>query len=121
MAGRRANNILDLEMYSFVFSVLVHKLRAYSSSSLGQGGGKGAGQSVGPDRGYAGQWKWFVSFLVCVVLLPPDLIHELSCKPGQDASFAHLRPDGGYHGVCMLSAVSAQVQVHHSTLHFSPL
>ena len=39
--------------------------------------------------------KWFVSFLVCVVLLPPDLIHELSCKPGHDASFDHLRPDGG--------------------------
>jgi hypothetical protein len=30
--------------------------------------------------------KWFVSFLVCVVSFTPDLIHELSCKPGQDAS-----------------------------------
>ena len=26
-----------------------------------------------------------------------------------------------YHSVCMLSAVSAQVQVHHSTVLFSPL
>ena len=30
--------------------------------------------------------KWFVSFPVCVVSFTPDLIHELSCKPGQDAS-----------------------------------
>ena len=54
-----------------VFSVLLHKLRAYSSS-LGQGGGKGKDPAVGPDRCYPGQWKWFVSFPVCVVLFPPD-------------------------------------------------
>jgi len=53
MAGRQANNILDLEMYSFCVSVLLLKLRAYSSS-LGQGGGKGKDLAVGPGRRYSG-------------------------------------------------------------------
>jgi hypothetical protein len=116
MAGQRANNILNLERYSLLFLLFFTPeidllLFPWARQR----------KRINPISGSRPKVFRSVQYLLSLLFVSfaLDSIHQLSLQTPSGCAIDHLRPDGGYHCVCMLSAVSARVRVHRCALHGS--